>query len=48
MKMFRIAPTEITKQQRKWLETEKIRTGNSFSAIIRGMLQDKVNAKAAK
>ena len=42
MKMIRMAPIHITKQQRKWLEAEQKKTGNAFATIIRGLLQEKL------
>jgi hypothetical protein len=38
-----LAPTKITEAQRKWLETEKKRTGNQFATIVRNLIQEKIN-----
>ena len=32
-----------TQEQREWAEKEKKRTGNSFSTIMKGLLQEKVD-----
>lgn len=42
-----LAPTKITDPQSKWLIAEKKRTGNSFSAIVRNLIQEQIN-KGAK
>lgn len=31
-----------TKQQREWLEAEKVKTGNPFSVILKGLIQEKI------
>lgn len=38
-----LAPIKITGNQREWLEKEQARTGNSFSVIIRNLIQEKLN-----
>jgi len=43
-----LAPTRITDAQRKWLDAENIRTGNGLSAIIRGLIQDKITKDGKK
>lgn len=37
----------LTDAQRKWLEAENVRTGASFANLIRGLIQDKIDKKAA-
>lgn len=37
---------KITKDQQEWLETEAKRTGNTVTAVVRGLIQDRVNQKA--
>lgn len=34
-----------TKQQRKWIEKEKLKTGNSFSTILKGLIQQAMESK---
>jgi hypothetical protein len=41
----KMAPFEVTKAQRAWLEKEKAKTSESFATIIRKLLQDKVDKK---
>jgi len=43
-----LAPTKITEAQRNWLKAEKKRTGNQFAAIVRNLIQDKINKEAVK
>jgi len=38
----------ITEEQRKWLELENGRTKESFTSIIRNLIQDKANKEAKK
>jgi hypothetical protein len=38
-----LAPTKITEKQREWLVAESKRTGNSFAAIVRNLIQEKVS-----
>jgi hypothetical protein len=40
-----LAPLKVTSQQRDWLEAEKTKTGNSYSAIIRTLIQAKIKGK---
>lgn len=42
MKPKVIPIVQPTKQQREWLDKEKERTGNSESAIIRGLIQKEI------
>ena len=37
----------LTEAQREWLEAENTRTGASFANIVRGLIQDKIDEKAA-
>jgi hypothetical protein len=32
-----------TKPQRKWMEDEKEKTGNSFSVILKGLIQKEID-----
>lgn len=43
MKPKVIPVIQPTKSQREWLDKEKERTGNSESAIIRGLIQEKLD-----
>lgn len=36
-----LAPIKITGNQRKWLEKEQKRTGNTFAVIIRALIQER-------
>jgi len=47
MKQKLLAPIRTTEAQRKWLEEEAARTGNSFAAIVRGLIQANIK-KGAK
>ena len=38
----------ITEEQRKWLELENGRTKESFTSIIRSLIQDKANKEGKK
>lgn len=40
-----MAPVKFTEQQMKWIETEAARTGNSMAAVVRGLVQSKVEGK---
>ena len=40
-----LAPIKVTDSQRKWLEVEQKRTGNAFSTIMRGLIQDQIDSK---
>jgi len=35
----------VTKDQRAWLEEERVRTGDSIVAIVRGLIQDKIDSQ---
>lgn len=39
----KLSPITITEDQRKWLDKEKVRTGNAFSVIVRDLIQEKIN-----
>jgi len=39
-----LSPIRITDMQRKWLEDEKKRTGNTIAVLIRNLIQDKLTA----
>lgn len=43
MKEKLLAPMKLTPAQNKWLEAEKKRTGNSGAAIIRNLIQEKID-----
>jgi hypothetical protein len=43
-----MAPIRITGNQREWLEKERVRTGNSYSVIIRNLIQDKLTEAGSK
>ncbi|GAF72772.1 unnamed protein product [marine sediment metagenome] len=43
--MKRIAPVQITDEQREWVDNEQERIGNSIASIIRGLIQEKIDAK---
>jgi hypothetical protein len=32
-----------TKEQREWIEKEKVRTGNSFAVILKGLIQKEID-----
>ena len=38
-----LAPIAITANQRKWLEDEKKKTGNTFAVLVRNLIQDKIS-----
>lgn len=40
-----MAPMRLTEQQMKWVETEAARTGGSMAAVIRGLVQEKLEGK---
>jgi hypothetical protein len=40
-----LAPMKITKHQRKWIEDEQKRTGSTAAAVVRALLQSKVDEK---
>ena len=40
-----MAPVRLTEQQMKWVEEEAARTGNSMAAVIRGLVQGKMERK---
>jgi hypothetical protein len=40
-----MAPVRLTEQQMKWVEEEAARTGNSMAAVIRGLVQMKVEGR---
>lgn len=40
-----MAPVRFTEQQMKWIEDEAARTGNSMAAVVRGLVQSKVEGK---
>lgn len=40
-----MAPILLTEQQMKWVEDEAVRTGNSKAAVMRGLVQEKVEGK---
>ena len=37
-----LSPIRITEAQRKWLEAEQERTGNTFAVLIRNLIQEKI------
>lgn len=39
----RMPTFEPTKLQREWMEKEKERTGNSFSVILKGLIQKELD-----
>lgn len=42
--MIQRVPTFMpTKEQREWLESEKLKTGNAFSVILKGLIQEKID-----
>jgi predicted DNA-binding protein len=43
MSMILIAPFKATQAQREWLDSEAKRTGETVSAIIRGLIQAKID-----
>ena len=44
--MIKRVPTFLpTKSQREWLESEKEKTGESFSTILKALIQEKVSSK---
>lgn len=45
MNQNKLAPMSLTESQRKWLESEAARTGNSIASIVRGLIQEKLEAK---
>ena len=45
MKAKPLAPIAITDNQRKWLEDEKKKTGNTFAVLVRNLIQDKISEK---
>lgn len=40
-----LAPMKITKEQRKWIEEEQKRTGNTAAGVIRSLIQKQVDDK---
>jgi len=49
MAMILIAPFRVTKAQREWLNNESERTGEPVSAVLRGLIQVKIdNVKRVK
>ena len=40
-----MAPVGHTEQQMKWVEEEAARPGNSMAAVIRGLVQGKMERK---
>ena len=48
MKPNRIAPITLTKSQRAWLDAEQARTGNPISAIMRSLIQEKIDNKKSE
>lgn len=42
MQAKKISPINITKAQGEWLKLEKERTGNAYAAIVRNLIQEKV------
>lgn len=44
----KLAPQDITKAQRRWLNAERKRTGNPITIIIRSLLQEKVDEAKGK
>ena len=42
MTKSKIAPFTISKQQREWLEKKKEETGNSYTVILRNLIQDQI------
>lgn len=48
MSKKRMAPFIITPHQYEWLEREKQRTGNTFAAIVRGLIQEEISKEKRK
>jgi predicted DNA-binding protein len=40
-----LAPIRITPDQKKWLEAEQKRTGNTAAVIIRGLISSQIEKK---
>ena len=38
-------PSRPTAEQMAWVESERLRTGNGYSAVLRSLLQEKVEAQ---
>ncbi|AUS00462.1 hypothetical protein NVP1275O_22 [Vibrio phage 1.275.O._10N.286.54.E11] len=38
-----IPPFTPTKEQRKWIENKKKKTGDSFASILRGLMQKEID-----
>lgn len=45
--MPKLSPQKISEAQHKWLMDEKIRTGQTVAAIIRNLIQDKIDKTRA-
>lgn len=48
MKNNTLAPTKLTDGQVKWMEQEKEKTGNSYSVIVRSLIQEKIDQPQKK
>jgi len=35
----------VTKEQKEFLDREKVRTGNSYASLVRGMIQKAIEEK---
>ena len=45
MTMKILSQVRVTAAQREWLESELLRTGDTFASTIRKMIQDKIETK---
>ena len=43
MTVKKIAPIQPTKEQRKWLEWEAAKTGESHATIVRKLIQERID-----
>ena len=43
MTVKKLAPIQLTKEQREWLEVEASNTTESHATIIRKLIQEKIN-----
>ena len=48
MKLSTLAPIRITVDQKAWLAKEKERTGNTYAAVVRNLIQEKLNKEGKK
>jgi hypothetical protein len=44
----RIAPFDATKEQKRWLNKESEKPGNSSASILRGLIQAEINKQPIK